>query len=370
MGQKFRERGTFKQGFAMNIETLVRPCIVRIRASDGGSGTGFFIGPGRILTCRHVVRRPPPQTPKAIEVFGESQDRDQDTAYAWMASAAIVAENEYFDLAILAVDRRDEPCALLGGPGDVGDDLWAEGYIETDEIIRLQPVFARHDGEATETVKSDRSQQPLIKFGSGNIVPGMSGSPLVNLHSKAVCGVVTRTFDRNSNLGGLATPVRSVLASFPEVSALQKAYHGSHPFWWRLGINLPGPSATDDERISFVRIFPPGPMVDLSIFPPTIWRLFDNLTPEMTIKLRNTANYLRARADPDIDSHLLCIDGGTTNEGVSRFWMRAIPEATARGPRMVVALFCAAPPGALTGIESELQDLLARLRAWPASRIG
>src|SRR2546426_318195 len=34
----------------------LRRHVVRVIRPDGGSGTGFFIAPGRVLTCAHVVR--------------------------------------------------------------------------------------------------------------------------------------------------------------------------------------------------------------------------------------------------------------------------------------------------------------------------
>ncbi|MFC4013561.1 NACHT domain-containing protein [Nonomuraea purpurea] len=57
--------------------------------------------------------------------------------------------------------------------------------------------------------------QPLLKLKEGQVRPGMSGAGVLNLRTGAVCGILVATRDRNSDLGGRAIPVRTVLSEFP-----------------------------------------------------------------------------------------------------------------------------------------------------------
>jgi S1-C subfamily serine protease len=344
----------------MTLQELVDPCVVRIKVDDGRNGTGFFVGPGRILTCNHVVA--PDQTrPVHITVLGP--------AGAWNTEAKIEGQAKAVDLALLSIDRMQDPCVLLGPAADIADPVWTQGYVESEKAVRLEPIAARLDGEGLEVLETGE-QVALMRFSNGRIVPGMSGAPLVNLKSQAVCGVVAKTLNRNTDAGGRAVPLRSILAAFPEIAGFQRAFHQGRSTWWRYGLSLPDTLADDQARVAYIQMFPLGPAVDAAIVSPDLDQIFDALDAETSVRLVQRANYLRAKADPQIDPRILTIDPGSVQFGVRDYWMRAGHQIRTRGPRMMAALYCAAPPGSFVGLEQDLLELLARLRAWPSSRGG
>jgi hypothetical protein len=42
-------------GSQNELNELLRACVVRVDVDDAFSGTGFFVAPGRVLTCAHVT---------------------------------------------------------------------------------------------------------------------------------------------------------------------------------------------------------------------------------------------------------------------------------------------------------------------------
>ena len=70
-----------------------------------------------------------------------------------------------------------------------------------------------------------------VKFSPGGVRPGMSGSPLLNEATGAVCGVVKKTRNPEIDLGGFAVPTAAVWKVFPELEGLQRQYHRAHPEW-------------------------------------------------------------------------------------------------------------------------------------------
>ena len=83
---------------------LLRQCTLRIAvAGKGHQGTGFFVAPGLILTCAHVVRD---ARPGAIDVFWNGQ------SYPVRLKAYQPAPDGP-DLALLAIDLQEHPCVWL-----------------------------------------------------------------------------------------------------------------------------------------------------------------------------------------------------------------------------------------------------------------
>ena len=56
-----------------HLYELLRQCTVRVSISGKvGHGTGFFVAPGLILTCAHVIKTVQPAT-TSIEVYWNGQ---------------------------------------------------------------------------------------------------------------------------------------------------------------------------------------------------------------------------------------------------------------------------------------------------------
>jgi len=188
-----------EQGNSGPLIELLHQCTVQIKLSRG-DGSGFFIGPGMILTCAHVVE--------------DAQD-NRDTAYVYYQGKEYPAEivnyqaKPFPDLALLRIQVEDNPYTFLDPTVQLNDSLYGFGYqneIQGGEGILGQYVAPSwFDGART---------QKLIKFSDTQVIQGFSGGPLLNLRTGAVCGVIKRTLGEDAPLGGRAIPVNYAIDFF------------------------------------------------------------------------------------------------------------------------------------------------------------
>ncbi len=199
-------------------DQIVR-CIVRLTLpGDRDQGTGFFVAPGLVLTCAHVVEAAGPD--KAVDVHWAGRT----------IRGQIVPEHfrpENFDLALLRVEPTDHPCVLLHEAYTLGDEMLAFGYpigsTIGDPVTLVSEAWQRDRGASPE--------QPPLKLKRGQVQPGLSGAPLLNRRTGGVCGVVRLTRDRASDLGGRALPTALVLAQYDFLIGSQKAFHSRDRTW-------------------------------------------------------------------------------------------------------------------------------------------
>jgi CHAT domain-containing protein len=198
------------------IAGLMPAATVRIDIGHTPSGTGFFVAPGQILTCAHVIE--PARLGSSIGVV-DFRDReyevredpvtDQETDLAWLR---------------LPTAPVDVPIALLLGAVDILDTLLTYGY---------PPGKPRGVPATYEVEGFVGGPQPFIKFKQGQVQPGMSGAPLLNLRTGAVCGVMRRTRDEQQALGGYGIPVEMIhrTAFFPDLQRRVYAANGARSAW-------------------------------------------------------------------------------------------------------------------------------------------
>jgi Trypsin-like peptidase domain/RNA helicase len=203
------------------LAELFMRCTVRIRGKIEGSG--FFVAPSLILTCAHVAEFAW-QTQAAIDV----QRRDnQQCVEAHILQFRAIA---YPDLALLQIQQTDHPCVLLDEEISLNDQLYAYGYPKNHS--NGDPVTLLYEGLTGV-------QQAQLKLKEGQALPGMSGSPPLNLRTGKVCGILRTTRDERSALGGRAIPVHTILQEFPALVTLQEQFHHLDTQWLRL---LPSPT--------------------------------------------------------------------------------------------------------------------------------
>jgi len=113
--------------------------------------------------------------------------------------------------------------ALLGAVADTDDELYSFGYPEDNAG---EPATFDIEGLTGD-------EPPRIKFKAGQVKPGMSGSPLLNMRTGAVCAVLVSTRGRQSSLGGYGIPVSAMLAcrSFRELGPLNASAHINDSRW-------------------------------------------------------------------------------------------------------------------------------------------
>jgi hypothetical protein len=183
----------------------LRECTVLLQGADGELGTGFFVAPGLILTCLHVVRAAHTQK-QLIQVWWQQQK------YTATIDALPTSE---VDLALLRINNAPHNHSYVDLSEDVtvGDELYTFGY--TRDYQNGEPATFICEG-------LDGNIPPLLKFKAGQVRSGFSGSPLLNQRTGKICGVVKRSRDVDIDLGGRAVPTSVVFATFPILSKSQK----------------------------------------------------------------------------------------------------------------------------------------------------
>ena len=211
---------------------LFRRCVVRIDDGEGGfRGTGFFVAPGQVVTCGHVVHG-------AAQLRVSWQGRE---ALASVADAAPPLQSvddprryPLPDLAVLQVGGDgagwDHPCVgLVSGPlalGGTPAGLYLAGYtVEHGASPALTGVTAEFESLVTEGADT------FFKLKRGQLLPGFSGSPLLNLQTQAVAAIAESTRGAGVELGGFAVPVDAVAVAFPAVVSANQEFHASDKRW-------------------------------------------------------------------------------------------------------------------------------------------
>ena len=211
------------------LEQLLQRCTFKLSIPDKRSwGTGFFVAPGLILTCHHVVKD---ASNGSINACWQNQED--------FAEAVIEKSLPEFDLALLRFSSpvADLPCVYLDESVESRDSLYTYGY--PDDFSRGAPIIGECRGLTGD-------EPPLILFRAAQVRPGLSGSPLLNQRTGKVCGIVKFTLDRSMELGGGAVSTREILFQLPELEELQQAFHRRDDRWAKL--LLPPPSQTHLPR--------------------------------------------------------------------------------------------------------------------------
>ncbi|MGK7947189.1 MAG: serine protease, partial [Microcystaceae cyanobacterium] len=178
-----------------------------VRLNLGESqGTGFFVAQGLILTCAHVVEY---AESNPVDVFWKAKN----TTY----TAKIEKLLEYpLDLALLKLEGEipEHPCVKLDiTEPNLNQDLYIFGYPKGEGVDYSEGDSGtfKYEGE------SFKKEALLYKLKEGQIIEGFSGSPLLNLSTGTVCGIVNISRDTSSDLGGRAISVKVILEQFPHL---------------------------------------------------------------------------------------------------------------------------------------------------------
>ena len=193
---------------------LLHHCSVRLSLPNGTSGTGFFVAPGYLLTCEHVVRD-----------AGELPIKVRWQQEYNFAEAHVEQLFSEYDVALLRFElpQKDLPCVYLDEDLGVGDKLYLFGYPDTD-YENGRPVTPECEGFTGDS-------PPFIMLKHGQLQPGMSGAALLNRRTGKVCGMAKFTRDKFTDLGGGGIKASVILAQFPQLSELQWRFHQQDKRW-------------------------------------------------------------------------------------------------------------------------------------------
>lgn len=200
---------------SQDLDDLLRRCTVRLHIPrDGSQGTGFWVAPGLVLTCAHVVETAQAQS-APVEITGDGRT----------VSGRIVAffAKPYPDLALLRCDElQNHPCVYVHADIALQDRLYSYGY--TDLYSNGDSATFEYEGP------TDTGSGALLKLKEGQSRPGLSGAPLLNLRTGGVCGIVKSSRDVETDLGGRAVPITCVPPE-RDLAALQQSYHQKNGDW-------------------------------------------------------------------------------------------------------------------------------------------
>ncbi|HEY5358192.1 MAG TPA: serine protease, partial [Streptosporangiaceae bacterium] len=213
------------------LVSLFRQCVARISDGEGRfRGTGFFAAPGQLVTCAHVAHG-------AQELRVQWQDRNARAAGVVavppLDSVTNPAAYPLPDLAVMSVEDAqgwDHPCVGLAAGRPVLDGspagLYLAGYtVEHAKATALTGATA----EFESLIREDG--QEFLKLKRGRVLPGLSGSPLLDLRAGAVTGIVESSRGQQADLGGFAVPASTLAAVFPDLAAENRRFHDRDPRW-------------------------------------------------------------------------------------------------------------------------------------------
>ncbi|MDJ0578079.1 MAG: serine protease [Xenococcaceae cyanobacterium MO_234.B1] len=179
----------------------LREYTVRLQA-EGKSGTGFFVAPGLILTCAHVVTDNNGKAIAPINVYWKNCD--------YTAIVHKLPTNSQVDLALLQLDKPipEHPWVSLDESVANNDSLYSVGY--TDDYPNGEPRDFIYTGLTGDN-------PPLMTFRDEQVQPGFSGAPLLNKRTSKICGLIKRSRDIYSPLGGRGLPASVIFEYFPKL---------------------------------------------------------------------------------------------------------------------------------------------------------
>ncbi|MDN5853431.1 MAG: trypsin-like peptidase domain-containing protein, partial [Actinomycetia bacterium] len=207
---------------------LFSECIVQVELDGQFSGTGFWVAPGRTLTCAHVVHGG-----RDISI------RTESGVLAARAASDLLAPGDpaarFYpqpDVALLEVldAPTDHPCVRLDSslPAVATDPLHLAAYTIGEHapgelalsgaILHLESLF--HEGGVH-----------LLKLREGQIVGGFSGGPLLNRRTGGICGIVDSSRLVKSALGGFGVPTELIADHLTDLLEQNRLFHHDDARW-------------------------------------------------------------------------------------------------------------------------------------------
>jgi len=162
-------------------------CTVKIE-SDYDVGSGFFIDKGLIVTCHHVIED---CSPNQLRIIWQGENYQ----------ALKIESNVKDDLALITLKiNKRHPCVKLDSTINPHDRCSFFGFPEN-----------HRDNGMIRNCEHEGTTKKLLAFKEGQFEHGFSGSAILNFETGKVCGIVNKTRDAYSNLGGYAIPLHKLI---------------------------------------------------------------------------------------------------------------------------------------------------------------
>ncbi|MFJ8710268.1 serine protease [Streptomyces anulatus] len=203
------------------------------------SGTGFFVAPGQLLTCAHVVASAAANgSTIQVELSTGTYQAEVRALVPSVEGRAVPDPYPYPDIAWLEVEHTEHPCVAIDREepriDTQPDALWGYGFTQNYAKggARGTPITYECEGLTVGADAVDRRWQ--IK--GGQTTGGMSGAPLLNKRTGKVFGYISRTRGATTDLGAWALPLAEVLGGAPALQPLlfaNEQYHSGNDVWAR-----------------------------------------------------------------------------------------------------------------------------------------
>lgn len=192
---------------------ILRSSTVKIGDSDSlfGTGTGFFVSPATILTCFHVIN----DMVGPINIYYNGNRFE----------AKIIDKNEELDLAVLRCEASNHSCVFIKNELEVDDRLIVIGFSEDNPLGDM--VSLTFEGYS----KYEQFPEDLLKLKEGVVQKGLSGAPILNARTSAICGMIKETRNNTHPYGGYGITVNSLFTSFPYIKDDNNLFHLSNHDW-------------------------------------------------------------------------------------------------------------------------------------------
>lgn len=203
-------------------------------------GTAFFVGGRSLLTCAHVVRDP---GEKRVVLYVPCDMTGSDATDGAIRQLAVVVEKRFPpgeqaadayplpDVAVLQLAHTEQwqsPSTAWLDSTDPGDDLYAFGY--TDEYKRGEALGHPARFGKVGIAQADDDGPPLLwKMKNDRVRPGLSGSPVMDLGTGRVVGIVKRSVDTGKDLGAYFVPMSQIAPFIPDLMGDNEAQNGGDP---------------------------------------------------------------------------------------------------------------------------------------------
>jgi len=197
----------------MELHECLRQSTLKIKNQKSTKkGTGFFILPGMIVTCAHVVEDAIKNASPVEIVYNDKS----------LLGHIHSIQSNHTDLAVLKVDFFEHPCVFLLDHITIGDQLYSYGYPNDNP-----------NGDSLTLEYEGPTGKPLLyKLKGGQVLPGMSGSPLLNQTTGGICGFIKSTRDRSFDLGGRAIPAQEIFSAINGLKEKHKSFHKKNMHHW------------------------------------------------------------------------------------------------------------------------------------------
>jgi len=209
---------------------LLDDCLVRLDTGHG-FGTGFFVTPGHVLSCAHVVAGAP-----EVRLWWNGEILPVNTVRTIPEQRGTSYFHDLPDLALLTTDARDHPWVALGEEPRPRTRVIARGFsLDTPfpgMALDIRPLDIA--GPVTEPA-GPVAEPGCLNVAGGPIPEGMSGGPVVDEETGLVCGLVKASRGSDVALGGWVISVRALRRHLPELVTENAA----HPGPWRALLDPP-----------------------------------------------------------------------------------------------------------------------------------